>query len=173
MRARPASRARRLTPPALLGAIVVLACGDGIVLDLDGGEPPEVAGSYEIDFTIVETMETIFGFEGCAGLIEIGSTQAVLEVTQEDDVVTLGFDELELPIRSELTAQITPGGSFFFEGPVVAGPVHIPNEPMPVDVQGNATVDGTIDGRTGALDLQFDVGAVSCAFQGTVVGQRS
>lgn len=174
----PASRARRHVPAALLASLAAVAlaapgCGDGIALDLDDEGPPEVAGNYAIAFTILETMETIFGFEGCADLIEVGSTQAVLEVTQDEDVVTLGFGELGLPIRSDLMAPITPDGTFFFDGQVIAGPVHIPNQPTPVDVAGSGMVDGNIDGRSGELDLQFDVGAVSCAFRGTIVGQRS
>lgn len=155
----------------VVAVLATVACDDGIFINLN--DEREVAGTYAIDFTIVETRETIFGFEGCADLIVPGSIEAVLDVTQEDDVVTLGLQGLGLPIRSDLTAPRMQDGAFVFEGTVVAGPVNIPNQPAPVQVEANATVEGTIDGRTGELDLQYEVGAVTCAFAGAIVGERS
>lgn len=156
---------------AAVAVLAIVGCDDGIFISLN--DVREVAGSYAIEFTVVETRETLFGFEGCADLIVVGSTEGVLEVTQEDDVVTLGLQGLGLPIRSDLTASLMQDGAFVFEGTVVAGPVNIPNQPAPVDVEAEATVEGTIDGRMGELDLQFEVGAVSCAFEGRIVGERS
>lgn len=156
--------------PGLLLALAFLACDDGIVLDPGG--PPDIAGDYAIDFAIVATIDPIFGFEGCAGLIEVGSTAVTLVITQSDDMVTLGFDDLDLPIRSDLTAPIERDGTFLFEGALVAGPVRIPNEAAPVQVQGSGTVGGMIDERSGEIDLSFEVNAVSCRFLGSITGVR-
>jgi hypothetical protein len=156
---------------ALWLPLLALACDDGIVLDPGG--PPAVAGDYAVDFAIVATIDPIFGFEGCTGLIEVGSTAVTLAVTQADDVVTLGFDDLDLPIRSDLVAPITRDGTFVFEGPLIAGPVRIPNEAAPVQVQGSGTVGGTIDVSSGGIDLSFEVNAVSCRFLGSITGARS
>ena len=149
-------------------ALALLGCGDGIVLDPGG--PPDVAGEYAIDFTIVATFDPIFGFEGCSGLIAVGTTAVALTVTQAGDFVTLGFEDLDLPIRSDLTAPIDRDGAFLFEGDLVAGPVRIPNEAAPVQVQGNGTVGGAIDVDSGEVDLQFEVNAVSCRFLGAITG---
>jgi hypothetical protein len=88
-------------------------------------------------------------------------------------VVTLGFDDLDLPIRSDLVAPITRDGTFVFEGPLIAGPVRIPNEAAPVQVQGSGTVGGTIDVSSGGIDLSFEVNAISCRFLGSITGARS
>jgi len=151
-------------------ALTLLACDDGIVLDPGG--PPEVAGDYAVDFTIVEAIDPIFGFEGCADLIEVGSTAVTLVVTQEDEMVTLSFEGLDLPIRSDLIAPIGRDGTFLFEGVLVAGPVRIPNEAAPVQVLGSGTVGGTIGERSGEIDLTFEINAVSCRFLGSVTGER-
>ena len=174
LRARLADLSRNACGAAvavLVSVFAAVACDDGIFIGLNDAR--EVAGSYAIDFTVVETRETLFGFEGCADLIVVGSTEAILQVTQEDDVVTLGLQGRGLPIRSDLTAPLLQDGAFVFEGTVVAGPVNIPNQPAPLDVEAEATVEGTIDGRSGELDLKFEVGAVSCAFEGRIVGERS
>jgi hypothetical protein len=154
--------------PALLLALALLGCEDGIVLDPGG--PPDVAGEYAVDFTIIATIDPIFGFEGCAGLIEAGTTAVALTVTQAGERVTLGFEDLDLPIRSDLTGPIDRDGAFLFEGDLVAGPVRIPNEAAPVQVQGNGTVGGTIE-ESGEIDLQFEVNAVSCRFLGSITGE--
>jgi hypothetical protein len=156
---------------ALWLSLLTLACDDGIVLDPGG--PPDVAGDYAVDFAIVTAIDPIFGFEGCTGLIEVGSTAVTLVVTQADDLVTLGFDDLDLPIRSDLVAQIARDGTFLFEGALIAGPVRIPNEAAPVQVQGSGTVGGMIDERSRELDLSFEVNAVSCRFLGSITGVRS
>jgi len=131
------------------------ACGDE---GLGGPEFPDVSGQYVVRFEATEAT-------GCKGFVETGFTDGFLQVTQQDEDVTLELTEVTEFILTDPEGRIDSDGHFLFDGTIAIG-----------DGESSTTADGAIDGFfnlvAGTIDLAFDFTAFTCQVRGRITGQR-